>query len=484
VNLVFIMTDTQNATMVGAYGNPSVDTPNLDRLAATGVRFDRAYTTCPLCTPARGGIFSGQYPQVNGAWTNNQAPYANVPLLGTIARHCGYRAAYTGKWHLEGVSYFGDGVPGGGFEPDWWYDGKRYAEDIGPEMFRAYRGARTPEDLRQAGFTESVLWGHRVADRAVDFLNTVGDGPFVLAVSFDEPHGPFVAPPEYWEKFSATDLPKPRNFNAPLTDKPQIQRVQRAAYGETTWPDLLPHVSRHFGCNSYIDREIGRVVEAVEATHGTDTVLIYTSDHGDMLGAHGLRGKGPMMYEEITRVPFVMRLPGGPMGAVSDAVVSHLDILPTMLALMGVSTPESLHGVSLLPLFADPMASVRSHAFIGFHRFAINHDDFGEFFPIRCVTDGRHKLSLNLFDTDELYDLVEDPLEVTNLIHDAGYAAVRDDLHDALLAEMDRVRDPFRSYHWGDRPWRSARQIFYHGGARRHRPLGFPFEPSGIEWTD
>ncbi len=481
MNFVIIMTDTQNVSMVGAYGNPAIDTPNLDRLAETGVRFDRAYTTCPLCTPARGGMFSGLYPQVNGAWTNNQAPHANVPLLGTIARHFGYRAAYTGKWHLEGVSYFGDGEPDGGFEPDWWYDGKRYAQDIGREMFRHYRTARTPEALREAGFDESTIWGHRVANRAVDFLETVGDDPFVLVVSFDEPHGPFVAPPEYWEAFGPEDVPKPPHFGAPLVDKPRLQEMHRAERGEPDWASFAARKARHFACNSYIDREIGRVIEAVEATHGDDTMLLYTSDHGDMMGAHGLYSKGPMMYEEITNIPLIVRMPGGPQGAVNRTPVSHLDILPTMLDLMGVEAPPSLHGVNLMPSLDDPSVAVREHAFVGFHRFAVNHDSNGEFYPIRCVTDGRYKLSINLFDRDEFYDLREDPHELQNLIDVADHQETRDRLHDALLAEMDRVRDPFRSFRWGDRPWRSARRIFYRGGKNRGKPEGFEFEPSGLD---
>ena len=138
MNFICIMTDTQNKSLVGAYGNPAVDTPSLDRLAEGGVRFDRAYTACPLCTPARGALFTGLHPQINGAYCNNVAPHRQAALMGTIFGQNGYRTGYTGKWHLDGSAYFGDGEPGGGFEPDWWYDGKRYAEDIGPEMFAAY----------------------------------------------------------------------------------------------------------------------------------------------------------------------------------------------------------------------------------------------------------------------------------------------------------------------------------------------------------
>jgi uncharacterized sulfatase len=377
------------------------------------------------------------------------------------------------------VSYFGDGVPGGGFEPDWWYDGKCYAEDIGPEMFQQYRTCKTADALRQAGYTEETMWGHRVANRAIDFLQKVGDDAFVLVVSFDEPHGPFVAPPEYWEKFSLADIPKPLNHGASLEGKPHLQTVQRASYGEPDWERDIAWKQRFFGCNSYIDREIGRVINTVQALHSDDTVIVYTSDHGDMLEAHGLHGKGPMMYEEITNIPFIVHLPGGPTGAVSHSLVSHLDLIPTMLDLAGIEIPESLQGVSLRTTLSDPSATARDYAMVNFHRFAINHDSFGGFFPIRCITDGRYKLAINLLDTDEFYDLAMDPLETHNSINDQNYSEVRDQLHDALLEEMDRIRDPFRSFHWGDRSWRCTRSAFYRGPSRR-RPQGFPFESTGV----
>ena len=484
MNLVVIMTDTQNKSMVGAYGNRGAGTPNLDRLADTGIRFERAYTACPLCTPARSAIFSGLHPPVNGAWCNNMAPAANVPLMGTIFRHYGYRAAYTGKWHLDGAGYFGDGVPGGGFEPEWWYDGKRYAQDIGPEKFRLYQTCRTADDLRRAGFSEESIWGHRVADRAIDFLQRVGDEPFLLVVAFDEPHGPSVAPPEFWEGFPAERIRQPPNYGAPLEGKPELQRIQRRQNGESEWLPFAATMARFFACNSYIDREIGRVIEAVEQLHGQDTAILCTTDHGDMMGAHGLRGKGPMMYEEICNVPLIVRVPGGPAGAVSRALVSHLDLLPTLLHLAGIERPPSLQGTSLLPVLADVRARVRDHVTISFTRFAINHDSWGGFYPIRCLVDDTHKLAINLFDTDELYDLVADPHETRNLIDDPRHAATRDRLHDALLAEMDRLRDPFRCYQWGARTWRRARQAFYYGGLRRNRPPGFPFEAPGLEATD
>ena len=478
MNFVFIMTDTQNKDMVGAYGRPQMDTPNLDALAADGVRFERAYTSCPLCTPARGALFSGLHPQVNGAWCNNIGPGTQTALMGTIFRHHGYRAAYTGKWHLDGTAYFGDGVPGGGFEEEWWYDGKRYAEDIGPEMFRAYRRCHTPAALREAGFTEDNIWGHRVAGRAVDFLEKVGGEDFVLVVSFDEPHGPCVAPPEYWERFEHIGIPRRPNYNAPLDGKPEILHIQRRQVGEDAGsPDGLMYQPQFFGCNSYIDREIGRVIDATRRLHGEDTCILYTSDHGTQLRSHGLVGKGPMMYEETCNIPLIVRMPNGPRGAASDAVVSHVDLLPTMLELAGIERPEVLNGVSLTRTLSDPDARARDCALVNFHRFAINHDNHGEFYPIRCATDGRFKLVINLFETDELYDLRDDPYELTNRLDDPALLAERDRLHDWMLDEMDRIRDPFRSFRWGSRPWRKVREKSYRAGISRDRPAGFPFQP-------
>lgn len=485
MNFVIVMTDTQPTYLLGCYGHPEGATPNLDGLAATGVRFDRAYTSCPLCTPARAGIFTGTHPQIAGAWCNNIAPHRHIPIMGEIFRHFGYRAAYTGKWHLDGSSYFGDGEPGGGFEPDWWYDGKRYAEDIGSDMFALYRsgGGNTPEEMRANGFTRENMWGHRVASRAIDFLEEVQDEPFVLGVSFDEPHGPCVCPAEYWDAFLGRNRIPPRpSLNASLKGKPQLQQVFRSEVGETEWsnPEVQKNVAKFAACNRFIDAEIGRVIDAVQRLHGDDTMIIYTSDHGDMLGAHGLQSKGPMMYEEIAHIPFLVRMPGAAAGVRTDALVSHVDILPTMLDCAGLEIPELLNGVSFRPILADPAARVRDCALVSFNRFAINHDSFGGFHPIRCATDGRYKLAVNLLDTDELYDLQDDPGETQNRIDDPDCRDARDRLHDWLLAELDRIRDPFRTWHWADRPWGKTRRPFYTGGANRHRPRGFSFQADDL----
>lgn len=482
MNVVFIMVDSQARHMVGCYGDMTVDTPNLDAFAASGVRFDKAYTAAPICTPARGAIFSGKAPQVNGAWTNNVSPHDSMPLMGTIFSHYGYKTGYTGKWHLDGTGYFGDGQPSGGFLPDWWYDGKNYADELGPERFAEYRNIHSLEDARKANFAEDECWGHRVATRAIDFLETAGDDPFVLVVSFDEPHHPSVTPPEYWEQFTGDDkIAKRPNDYVPLAgNKPRMQHIQRAQQnGDEMY---LSPMNGFYGSNAFIDRQIGRVIDKVTELHGDDTLIIYTSDHGDMLGSHGLWYKGPQMYQETINIPFIARLPGGANGAVSQSLVSHLDIIPTILDLAGVEAPASLHGQSILPVLKDPEARVHDCVMTNFHRFSINFDLFGSFYPIRCATGERYKLVLNLLDTDELYDLDNDPYELVNLIDDPAHAEARDRMHDWILAEMDRIRDPYRTYHWGKRAWRDVQDMFYVKSpfAFQNLPNGFPFERACI----
>ena len=138
-NFVLIMTDTQGANVIGTYGNPELRTPCIDDLAKNGMKFTRAYTTCPLCTPARAGIFTGIYSHTSGAWTNNIALGNNIRTMGERFRDRGYRTAYTGKWHLDGHDYFGTGICPDGWDDEYWYDGKRYLSELSDQEISLWR---------------------------------------------------------------------------------------------------------------------------------------------------------------------------------------------------------------------------------------------------------------------------------------------------------------------------------------------------------
>lgn len=479
------MTDTQSTHMVGCYsGNPKVGTPNIDQLASEGIRFDRAYTTCPLCTPARSALFSGVHPPVNGAWANSMAPGLNFPLMGTIFSEVGYECGYSGKWHLDGTAYFGDGVAGGGFPQDWWFDGKNYADFLGPDKFQTYLKAKTSDELRNGGFTENDVWGKQVADRTIDFLKQQKgrSNPFLFVASFDEPHGPYVCPPGEWENYDSQQIPVPENFQASLDGKPELQKIHGNQVPQLSESEHRESLRRHYACNQYVDRQIGRILDVINQDHADDTIVIYTSDHGDMQRSHGLRQKGPMMYEEVSRIPFIVRIPGSAIGMNCNQLVSHLDLIPTLLELCEQPIPQILQGQSFLQQLHQPETPGRKHLMLSHTRFALNHDGWGGFYPVRCLITQNEKLVINLVDTDEFYLREESKNETFNLIEADKHRTKRDELHDQLLAEMDRTRDPFRSADWVNRSWRSnSRTKDYYGGERRYRPSVFPFQPDCLD---
>jgi uncharacterized sulfatase len=185
-------------------------------------------------------------------------------------------------------------------------------------------------------------------------------------------------------------------------------------------------------------------------------MLVYTSDHGVFLESHRLMDKGPAMYDEITRVPFLVKWPGHtPQNVSSSSLVSHIDMSGTLMEFFGFEVPKTLEGGSMLALLKDPTADGRSEVFMEWGRYEVDHDGFGAFQPIRCVFDGRYKLSIHLMTTDELYDIESDPSEMENLIDSDNDLTTRNDLHDRLLSWMNVSRDPFRGYYWGRRSWRS-----------------------------
>ena len=449
--VVIIMTDTQRTDMLGCYGYPDMKTPCLDRLASEGVRFDRAYTCQPVCAPARSAIFTGTFPHSNGMWGNSMPLGENVNTIGQRLRDNGVHAAYIGKWHLDGGDYFGLGRCPDGWDARYWYDMRCYLEELTPEE-RAR--SRTPALCEDPGLTEDFTFGHRCSNRAIDFLQQFGEESFCLVVSYDEPHDPYVCPKRYVDMYRDYEFPKSPNVWDTLEDKPEHQRIWAGA-GLAQDKDALVIKPTYFlACNSFVDYEIGRVLDAIDE-YAPDALVIYTSDHGDALWSHSLHGKGPAMYEEITRVPMIVRWPGqAPEGAVCAHPTSHIDLAPTVMEHLGLPVPKLFEGRSMIETIRDPQVATNDTIYMEFGRYEIDHDGFGGFQPVRAACDGRHKLVVNLLTSDELYDLEADPGEMRNLIETQGHASVRDALHDRLLDWMNRTRDPFRGYYWERRPWR------------------------------
>lgn len=449
--VVFIMTDTQRKDMLGCYGNSDMHTPHLDRLAAEGMRFERAYTCQPVCGPARAALFTGTWPHTNGSWANLLPLGDTIRTIGQRLQDHGLLSAYIGKWHLDGSDYFGTGKCPLGWAPEYWYDMRCYLEELSPEDRRR---SRSPAINRDPGLSEDFTYAHRCSNRAVDFLTRHTDEDFLLVVSYDEPHHPFVCPEPYASMYRDYRFPKKPNVWDRLAGKPEHQ-IAWAGVAVSQDKDSLQIKAPDFlGCNAFVDHEIGRVLAAADE-FAPGALVIYTADHGDHLGSHSLNNKGASMYDEITNIPFLVRWPGyTPPGSVCLQPVSHIDVTPTILEALGISLPEVLEGGSMLDTFKDPQHPANEAVFIEFGRYEVDHDGFGGFQPIRAVFDGRYKLVINLLSSDEFYDLETDPDERLNLIQSTQHSSLRDQLHDRLLEWMNDTRDPFRGYYWERRPWR------------------------------
>lgn len=450
--IILVMVDSQRWDMLGCYGNEGMKTPAIDRLAAEGLRYERAYDCQPVCGPARSAIFTGTYPHSNGSWTNSVALSANWKHVGQRMSDHRFHTAYIGKWHLDGGDYFGLGVCPEGWDPDYWYDMKCYLDELPDDETRVK--SRIPSTSFDEGFSSEDTYAHRCTDRAIDFVKKHKAEDYFLVVSYDEPHGPFLCPEPYASMYKDYEFPKAPNVWDRLENKPDYQKAWAGGGVDSDKDALVIRNQLFFGCNSYVDSQIGRFLEAVDEC-AEDALIIYTSDHGDALSSHSLHGKGPAMYDEIARVPFIVRSPNIEAGVTSPHPVSHIDIVPTIMDYAGLPLPKLLEGRSLVPSFAEPNVRINDYVFTEFNRYEIDHDGFGGFQPMRSCYDGRYKLSIHLLSGDELYDMETDPYEMTNLIDSPDHSEIRNHLHDVVLNWMNETRDPFRGYYWERRPWRT-----------------------------
>lgn len=449
--IVFIMTDTQRYDMLGCV-NPDMKTPHLDNLAAEGMRFHHAYSTSPVCTPARSAIFTGTYPHSNGAWGNNMGMGDNIKTIGQRLSDNGMTCGYVGKWHLDGYDYFGNGVCPPGWEEDYWYDMRCYLMELSDEDKVRSRLPNTNTESIEREFT----YAHRVTNRAMEFLNDKKSDDFFLVASYDEPHHPYLCPEPYASMYKDYVWHKNASHYDDLKAKPGYQ-VQWAEGRQLLNKDSLTITHPYFfGCNTFVDDEIGRLLDHVKKV-APDALIIYTSDHGDFLQAHSLKGKGPCVYDDVARIPFIVKWPDRiASNSINTQPVSHINIVPTILEVAGIPIDDAIEGVSLMPTLVNKDEKVQEEVFMEYGRFEVNHDGFGALQPLRAVFDGRYKLSINLMSEDELYDMQADPFEVNNLIHSAAHQKIVHQLHGKILAWMNQTRDPFRGTYWEERDWNKS----------------------------
>ena len=453
--VILIMVDTQSKWMLEAYDKErGFPLKNLSRLAEGAAVFHNGYCVTPTCGPARSAIFTGQYPSTNEMIANAAQLGKDIQNAGQRISAQGIQCGYIGKWHLDGGDYFGKGYAAEGYDPEYWYDMRNYVDELGDAATRK-RSRKNMAQILLGDIKKEDTYAYRVTQRAFDYIECKKNEDFFLTISYDEPHDPSQCPVSYRKclKESRYKLKDQPNTNASHEGKPETQALWDEAF-KIPWPILKQGFQAGFiPCNLFVDDCIGQVLNTIDEKLD-HPLIIYTSDHGDMMNAHGLMAKGPCMYQEIVNVPYIIK--GGPfMNRSVDTPVSHVDLLPTIMEYLGLRIPRMLEGESLFHLDGD---HEKRDVFMQFHRFENAVDGYLGLQLIRSIFDGRYKLNINLFSIDELYDLQEDPYELKNLINDEKYAEIRDQLHDKLLKQQGEIVDPYRGYVWEIRPFRKDKK--------------------------
>lgn len=498
-NIIVVTTDQQRTDTLGCYGSSFVRTPNIDGLARQGMRFDRAYTCSPVCTPSRVSLFSGQLPSRHGAW-NVGVNYRGGDLaLPRQLCDAGYQTHNIGKAHFQAF--------GGGFDESieslgaWqkrfpafngpYFGFEKVELSLGHTTFgvAGHYGAWVRDQVTRAQFDEfhraknngefyfggnafdwsmptrlhSSVW---TADRVISFLKSRDTNrPFMLAIGFQDPHHPHALPHDFHDRVDPAAVPLPDFTPGELDDKPphfgQAHRGEletspfRGDYqvagqsGSIDYRKVSESQARagrayYHSMVQLIDAQMGRILATLDELNLTqNTIVVFTTDHGEMLGDHGLWMKGPFHYEQLVRVPLIVRWPGAlRAGRATSSLYSHVDLTPTLLSAAGVKAATPMDGVDLTPLLRGDAEQVREVAIV-------ECVDDPRCLRLKTAVTQTRKLTWYAGQTfGELYDLEKDPAEKINRWNDPAYAADRASLLGTLLANQESLetRSPRHCY--------------------------------------
>ena len=462
-NVLFILADQHNAKVLGCKDHPDVRTPHLDRLATQGVRFDNAITQNPICTPSRVSWLSGQYCHNHGYYGLSGPKPRGLPSVLGYFRDAGYRAAAVGKihcpeyWVEEGCDEFqetcGCSVEG---------RSKEYAAYLADRGLTDLEDHEALQEFGPAGVQSvdgrpSMVsyedgqegWSVR---KAIEFMGqcVADDVPFFAHVSFPKPHQCYTPAKEFWDLYDEAELTLPPNADYDMKDKAPHLRNMAKQWRAHEWQLFEPKTFEagrlrklrgYLGSVSHVDHAVGELVDWLDRNNlGDDTIVIYSSDHGDYACEHGNMEKAPgICSDAITRIPMIWRWPGEfKAGRVAEEIVEAVDLANTLCALAGLDAMETADGKDISPLLRGRSGQV--------HRVGVT-----EFAWSKSVRKGKHRL-VNYVDEmfprehpdgfGELYDLEADPWEMKNLFFDPQYAAVVADLQHELLNWLIRTTRP------------------------------------------
>jgi len=465
--LIF-MVDQLRYDACGCFGSQTCRTPVLDHLAGQGMRFTRAYASIPLCTPTRASFWTGLWPHHHGVLINthwrkpviNQRLDRSTPVLSEIFQAAGYATAHFGKWHVGPDSEmaargFDHVVTRDEFRDHLAATGKQFA--VRDRVSRPY----IVQDYTFAGVTSAdgddflEIW---LASQAEQWLRgqVNNTAPFFCCVSTPGPHPGYIVPERYAARYDPADMPVWPNLHDDLTGRPAVHRLFRdvitrsGTLSDDEWRNC---VARYYAFITLIDEQFGSLLAVLDDLGVADnTLVLFVSDHGDLIGAHRLFDKGPMMYEEQLHIPLVVRWPGvTAANSTCDAMITFLDLMPTLANAAGLVLPRPVDGRSLVPfLHGAGVTGWPDDVYCQYNGEGIS------LYSVRAVRSRRYKYVYYPYDQDELYDEEVDPWELNNLAEEPHAAPILAEMRGRLARWMEQVDDVLVDWNVNLTPQRST----------------------------
>ncbi|MBD2867179.1 sulfatase family protein [Paenibacillus arenilitoris] len=457
-NLVYVFADQLRLSACGYTGDGKAITPNIDRLAAESMSFSNAVSGHPVCAPYRASLFTGKYSTSTGMVINEITMNPNHRGFGHVLHEHGYDTAYIGKWHLWANELGNHYDPRNSYVPPGehrlGFDGYWASYNFHHEYYNMYYHTDSPDKIPMEGYEPDGQ-----TNLAIEQMKRMAgdDRPFALFLSFGTPHDPWVpenVPAEYLAKFKDVDFSLPSNY-----------KDENDRYADN-WAKLSPRERKqipewlrvYYAMTANLDWNVGRLIEAVdELGLKDDTIFVFTSDHGELFGAHGRKGKN-IFYEEAIRVPFLVRKPGlTPIGAETDVCLNTCDIMPTLLTMLGLPVPSEVEGMDLSPFALGGGGPEPEAAFLQGTGATADWADGHEW---RAVRDKRYTYAVYRSDRKELlFDHAADPLQQHNLADDSRYGDILGRFRELLECKMKQVGDTFESCTWYRDNWTEDRRI-------------------------
>ena len=432
-NTLIIVSDQHSRHMTGCYGNSFIKTPNIDGLAEKGVRFSNAYCNSPVCVPSRASLLTGAYAHVHGYWDNAHAFEGEVPSFGTRMEEASISVTAIGKMHMRSDS------------PKTGFTDQRLPINLANGTGDIYGSIRNKKitrpqfrknlDTAGPGETDYIRFDRTVAQQAAEYLRDEVDGqPFLLYVGFVAPHFPLVVPQEYIDMYRIEDVMAfHERMIADCPDHPVLRDYRRYCLHEDVPHGTMDNALRaYYGLCTFLDDQIGVVLSTLEATGlAADTTVIYTSDHGDTMGEHGVFYKSTM-YEGSVGVPLILSSPDITEPKVTKTAVSLIDIYPTILDAMSVKPNDydkNLPGSSLISLAKDDELEDRV-VFSEYHGFGIYTGEY-------MIVKGDYKYVYYVGEDPQLFNLKKDPEELIDLSKSEKYSAILREMEGELRGIVD-----------------------------------------------